>query len=150
MAGYLNKVQIIGNVGQDPDFRDVSTSQRVANLSIATTESWKDKATGEKKERTEWHRVTVWNDGLVSVIEKYVKKGSKIFVEGALQTRKWKDKEGNDRYTTEVNLTGFDAKLILLGDNGGGRGMSDANDNASRPQAPQDPAQVGIDDEIPF
>ncbi|WP_045834457.1 single-stranded DNA-binding protein [Hyphomicrobium sp. 99] len=150
MAGYLNKVQIIGNVGQDPDFRDVSTSQRVANFSIATTESWKDKATGEKKERTEWHRVTVWNDALVKVIEKYVKKGSRIYVEGALQTRKWKDKQDIERSTTEVVLSGFNGSLILLGDNGGGRGMSDPNQNASRPQAPQDPAQVGIDDEIPF
>lgn len=123
MAGYLNKVQIIGNVGQDPDFRDVSTSQRVANFSIATTESWKDKATGEKKERTEWHRVTVWNDALVKVIEKYVKKGSRIYVEGALQTRKWKDKQDIERSTTEVVLSGFNGSLILLGDNGGGRGM---------------------------
>jgi single-strand DNA-binding protein len=147
MAGYLNKVTIIGNVGMDPEFRDVNTDVRVANLSVATTESWKDKATGEKKERTEWHRVTVWNDGLVSVIEKYVKKGSKLYLEGQLQTRKWQDKDGNDRYTTEVVLTGFDAKLILLGE-GGGRKASDPNDNASRRVS----APVGneLEDEIPF
>lgn len=152
MAGYLNKVTIIGNVGNDPEFRDLTTSQRVANLSIATTESWKDKSSGEKKERTEWHRVTVWNDGLVSVIEKYVKKGSKIYVEGQLQTRKWQDKDGKDRYTTEVVLTGFDAKLILLGEGGGGRSMSDPNDNASRPgnAVPAGGAADYANDEITF
>lgn len=155
MAGYLNKVTIIGNVGQDPEFRDVTTSQRVANLSIATTETWKDKNSGEKKERTEWHRVVVWNDGLVSVIEKYVKKGTKIYVEGQLQTRKWKDKEDKDRYSTEVVLTGFDAKLILLGEGGGGRGASDPNDNASRPGNTTPASSKGdlakdLDDEIPF
>lgn len=152
MAGYLNKVMVLGNVGQDPEFRDVSTSVRVANLSIATTESWKDKATGEKKERTEWHRVTVWNEALVGVIEKYVKKGSKIYVEGQLQTRKWQDKDGKDRYSTEINLTGFDAKLILLGEAGGsGRGASDPNENANRPgnKAPAG-AAADLEDEIPF
>ena len=152
MAGYLNKVMVLGNVGQDPEFRDVSTSVRVANLSIATTESWKDKTTGEKKERTEWHRVTVWNEALVGVIEKYVKKGSKIYVEGQLQTRKWQDKEGEDRYSTEINLTGFDAKLILLGETGGAaRGASDPNSNADRPgnKAPAGAAGAA-DDYIPF
>ncbi len=152
MAGYLNKVSILGNVGRDPELRDVSTSQRVANMSIATTETWKDKSSGEKKERTEWHRVTVWNDGLVSVVERYVKKGSKVYVEGQLQTRKWQDQQGQDRYSTEVVLTGFDAKLILLGEGGGGRGVSDPNDNASRPgnKAPADGAADYADDQIPF
>lgn len=147
MAGYLNKATIIGNVGKDPEFRDVTTSQRVANFSIATTESWKDKASGEKKERTEWHRITVWNEGLVSVVEKYVKKGSKIYVEGELQTRKYTDKQGVEKYSTDIVLTGFDAKLILLGE-GGARGIPDTNGNASRPgnAAPAG----GIDDEIPF
>lgn len=132
MAGSLNRVELIGNVGQDPEVRNLNSGNAVANLSIATSESWKDKQTGEKKERTEWHRVVVWNDGLVEVIEKYVKKGSKIYVEGQLQTRKWQDQDGNDRYSTEVVLTGFDAKLILLGDPRGG-GDRDPNDNGSRP-----------------
>lgn len=149
MAGYLNKASIIGNVGKDPEFRDVTTNQRVANFSIATTESWKDKATGEKKERTEWHRVVVWNDGLVSVVEKYVKKGMKVFIEGQIQTREW-EKDGVKRYSTEIVLTGFDAKLILL--SGGNSGASDQNENASRPgNAPRgDAAQAALDDEIPF
>lgn len=149
MAGYLNKVTIIGNVGRDPEFRDVTTDQRVANLSIATTESWKDRNSGEKKERTEWHRVTVWNDGLVGVIEKFVKKGSRLYIEGQMQTRKWTDKDGIDRYTTEVVLSGFDAKLILLGEGGGSRGASDPNDNASRP-GNDVRGREPIDDQIPF
>ncbi len=165
MAGSLNKVMLIGNVGGDPTFRDVSTSQRVANFSIATSESWKDKATGEKKERVEWHRIVVWNDGLIGVIEKYVKKGSKVMVEGQLQTRKW-EKDGQDHYSTEVVLTGFDAKLLLLGDAGGSGAARDPNDNASRPgnnangygeakgkSAPASkgaPTQKTLDDEIPF
>lgn len=151
MAGYLNKATIIGNVGKDPEFRDVTTSQRVANFSIATTEQWKDKTSGEKKERTEWHRITVWNDGLVRVIEKYVKKGSKVYVEGELQTRKWTDKEGVERYSTEIVLTGFDAKLILLGEGGGGGRVSDPNDNANRPGNLTPAGRVAdLDDEIPF
>lgn len=152
MAGYLNKATIIGNVGKDPEFRDVTTSQRVANLSIATSESWKDKTTGEKKERTEWHRVVVWNDGLVSVIEKYVKKGSKLYIEGQIQTRKWQDKDGGDRYSVEIVLSGYGGALLLLGEGGGSRGMSDPNDNASRPgnTAPAGGGSSELGDEIPF
>lgn len=157
MAGYLNKATIIGNVGMDPVLRDVSTSVRVANLSIATTESWKDKATGEKKERTEWHRVVIWNDGLVGVVEKYVKKGQKVYVEGQLQTRKW-EKDGKDHYSTEIVLTGFDAKLILLADGKGGN--RDPNDNAGRPgngyaaqkggSEKSQPEPGSFEDEAPF
>lgn len=147
MAGSLNRVSLIGNCGADPEIRSVGDG-RVANLRIATSESWKDKNTGEKKERTEWHSVVVWNDGLVGVIEKYVSKGSKVYVEGELQTRKWQDKDGKDRYSTEVVLTGFGGKLVLLGDGGGGR-QSDPNDNASRAQSGGGGSR-DLDDEIPF
>ncbi|RWF74509.1 MAG: single-stranded DNA-binding protein [Mesorhizobium sp.] len=132
MAGYLNKVQLIGNVGDDPDINKLNNGGVVANFSIATTESWKDKNTGEKKERTEWHRIVVFSEGLCNVIEQYVRKGSKLYVEGELQTRKWQDQQGNDRWSTEVVLSGFDAKLILLGSKGGG-GDRDPNGNADRP-----------------
>lgn len=119
----LNKVQLIGNVGQDPEIRSMNSGDRVANLSIATSEKWKDKNSGEKKERTEWHRVVVWGP-LVDVIDNYVNKGDRLFLEGQLQTRKWQDQSGNDRYSTEVVLRGFDAKLIMLSGkkDGGGRG----------------------------
>ncbi|WP_421930016.1 single-stranded DNA-binding protein [Nitratireductor rhodophyticola] len=160
MAGSLNKVQLIGNVGQDPEVRDLQSGNAVANFTVATSESWKDKNTGEKKEITQWHRIVVWVDGLVSIVEKYVKKGSKVYIEGELQTRKWTDQNGNDRYTTEVVLSGFNSKLVLLGDSGGGR-ASDQNGNADRPgnsaggYAAQSGGSAGgqqnaIDDEIPF
>jgi len=131
MAGHLNQVQLIGNVGGDPEIKTLQNGSVVANFSIATSESWKDKSTGEKKERTEWHRIVVWNEGLCSVIEQYVRKGSKVFVQGELQTRDW-EKDGQKHYSTEVVLTGFKANLILLGD-GGGRKASDPNGNAQRP-----------------
>ncbi|MGB3388991.1 MAG: single-stranded DNA-binding protein [Pseudaminobacter sp.] len=131
MAGSLNKATLIGNCGGDPEVRSMDNGSRVANFSLATSESWKDKNTGEKKERTEWHRIVVWNDGLVGVIEQYVKKGSKLYIEGEIQTRKW-EKDGVERYSTEIVLTGFGGRLILLGDSGGGR-ASDPNDNSSRP-----------------
>ncbi len=130
MAGSLNRVTLIGNVGQDPEIRNLNSGSSVANLSLATSETWRDKD-GEKQERTEWHRIVVWNDGLIGVIEKFVKKGSKIMIEGQLQTRKWQDQDGNDRYSTEVVLTGFDGKLLLLGDSGGGN--REQNHNADRP-----------------
>lgn len=149
MAGSLNKVTLIGNCGNDPDIRSVGDG-RVANLSIATSESWKDKSSGEKKERTEWHRIVVWNEGLVGVIEKYVKKGSKVYIEGELQTRKW-EKDGVERHSTEVVLTGFGGRLILLGDGGGGGRQSDPNENSSRPGNDGGGAsQRDLDDEIPF
>lgn len=113
MAGSLNKVLLIGNLGADPEIRNAGGS-KVANFSIATSESWRDKDTGEKKERTEWHRITVWNEGLVGVIERYIKKGDKVFVEGQLQTRKWQDQDGNDRYSTEVVLSGFGGAITML------------------------------------
>lgn len=131
MAGSLNRVQLIGHVGGDPEIKNLDSGGIVANFSIATTESWKDKASGEKKERTEWHRIVVWNEGLCGVIESYVRKGSKVYVEGELQTREW-EKDGIKRYSTEVVLTGFKSNLILLGESGG-RKVSDPKGNAERP-----------------
>lgn len=114
MAGYLNRVTLLGNVGQDPDIRSTQAGNKIANLSIATTEMWKDKGTGERKERTEWHRVSIYNQGLIGVIEKYVTKGSKLYVEGSLQTRKYTPKEGADRTITEIVIGPFNGQIILL------------------------------------
>lgn len=168
MAGSLNRVMLIGNLGADPEVRSLTNGNKVVNLSIATSESWKDKNTGEKKERTEWHRVVIWNEGLAGVAEKYLSKGDKVYLEGELQTRKWQDQEGNDRYSTEVVLTGFGGSLVMLSTKGG---ASDPNDNSSRPgnnsggsksSAPagrpganrqQEQQQFdtgGLDDDIPF
>lgn len=119
----VNKVILVGNLGRDPEVKSFSNGSRVAELRIATSESWKDKNTGERKERTEWHTVKIFTEGLVNVAERYLRKGSKIYVEGQLQTRKWQDQAGNDRYSTEVTLQGFNASLVMLdgpkGDDGG-------------------------------
>ena len=131
----LNRVMLIGNVGQDPEIRSTTSGKQVATLSLATSERWTDRDSSEKKERTEWHRIVVWPEGLVGVVEKYVRKGSKIYIEGTLRTRKWTDNEGKDRYSTEVVLNGFDAKLWML---------DKANvEHERRPPAP-------LDDDIPF
>ncbi|MEM8726636.1 MAG: single-stranded DNA-binding protein [Pseudomonadota bacterium] len=125
MAGSLNKVMLIGNLGADPEIRSFQNGGRVANLRIATSETWKDRNTGERQERTEWHNVAIFSEGLVNVVENYVKKGSKVFIEGKLQTRKWQDQNGQDRYTTEVVLRGYDGTLTMLdgrGEGGGGGG----------------------------
>jgi single-strand DNA-binding protein len=114
MAGSVNKCIIIGNVGADPELRRTQDGKPVVNLSVATSESWRDKATGERKEKTEWHRITIWNEGLCKVAEQYLRKGMKVYVEGALNTRKWQDKDGKDRYSTEVVLNGFHAALVML------------------------------------
>lgn len=127
MAGSLNKVQLIGNVGKDPEIRSTQDGKKIANVTVATSESWTDRSSGEKKERTEWHKVVVFNDGLSGVVESYVKKGSKIFVEGQLQTRKWTDQQGVDRYSTEVTLGAFNGQLILLGDRNGGGSRDDGD-----------------------
>lgn len=162
MSGSLNRAQLIGNVGADPDIKALANGDRVANLSLATSESWTDKRTGEKRERTEWHRVTVWTPGLVGVVERYVKKGSKLFLEGAIRTRKWQDQSGVDRYSTEIVLAGFDSRLVLLGDPA--RGSGGSRDHAIRPDQPgarrdlelqptppgSGSAPAEIDDEIPF
>ena len=129
MAGSVNKVILIGNLGQDPEVKSFQNGGRIANLRIATSENWKDKATGERKERTEWHNVVLNSDGLVGVAERYLRKGSKVYIEGQLRTRKWQDQSGNDRYTTEVSVGGMGGVLTMLdgaqgGGGGGGGGMS--------------------------
>ena len=145
MAGSLNKVTLIGNLGADPEFRSMGDSKELATFSLATTESWKDRATGEKKEKTEWHRIVVFNEGLVSVIKNYVQKGSKLYIEGALQTRKWTDNNGVEKYTTEVVLQNFGGQLILLDSKGGARGDSPLGSHKTNNFEHSE-----IDDEIPF
>ena len=124
MAGSLNKVMLIGNLGADPEIRSFPNGGKVANLRIATSEQWKDRNTGERQERTEWHTVSIFSEGLVNVVERFLRKGSKVFVEGQLQTRKWQDQQGNDRYSTEVVLRGFNGTLTMLDGPGGGQGGS--------------------------
>jgi single-strand DNA-binding protein len=127
MAGSLNKVMLIGNLGADPEIRTFNNGGKVANLRIATSETWKDRQTGERKEKTEWHTVAIFTEGLVGVVERYLKKGSKVFVEGKLQTRKWQDQNGQDRYSTEIVIQGLGGTLTMLdgagGAGGGGGGM---------------------------
>lgn len=122
MAGSVNKVIIVGNLGADPEVKSFQNGGRICNLRIATSEDWKDKNTGEKKERTEWHTVVLNSDGLVGVAERFLKKGSKVYIEGSLRTRKWQDASGNDRYSTEVSVAGFDGKLVMLDGARGGSG----------------------------
>ena len=122
MAGSVNKVILVGNLGRDPESRSFQNGGKVVNLRIATSESWKDRNTGEKKEKTEWHSVAIFSEGLANVAERYLRKGSKVYLEGQLQTRKWQDQSGNDKYSTEVVLQGFDAKLVMLDGPGGGGG----------------------------
>ncbi len=162
MAGSVNKVILVGNIGRDPEIRSTQDGLRIANLSLATSESWRDKNSGERKEKTEWHRVAVFNERLVDVIEKYVKKGAKLYIEGALQTRKWTDNAGQERYTTEVVLQRFRGELTMLdgGRSGGSEGgfssdmpEEDAPRPASRPAARASAgagASKELDDEIPF
>ena len=122
MAGSVNKVILVGNLGRDPESRSFQNGGKVVELRIATSESWKDRQTGEKKERTEWHTVKLFSEGLANVAERYLRKGSKVYIEGQLQTRKWQDQSGADRYSTEIVLQGFDAKLVMLDGPGGGAG----------------------------
>ena len=122
MAGSVNKVTLIGNLGRDPEIRTTQDGTKVANLSLATSEQWRDKSSGERREKTEWHRVVVFNDRLVDVIEKYLKKGATIYIEGALQTRKWTDQSGAEKYTTEIVLQKYRGELTMLGGRGGGGG----------------------------
>jgi single-strand DNA-binding protein len=161
MAGSVNKVILVGNLGRDPEIRSTQDGMRIANLSLATSETWRDRASGERKEKTEWHRVAVFNDRLVDVIEKYVKKGAKLYIEGQLQTRKWTDKEGQERYTTEVVLGRFNGQLTMLDGRSGGEGFSGGaeDDVAPAPRAASGgmsrgggraPATQDLDDEIPF
>ena len=152
MAASLNKVMLIGNLGADPVIRQTQDGKRLAQLSLATSESWKDKTTGEKKEKTSWHRIVIFNDGLAGVVENYVKKGSKIFVEGQLQTRKFTDQDGNEKYTTEVVLGNYNGTLTMLDSRGGNTesmGAIDSDVNQDMASS-QPPADLDIDDEIPF
>ena len=123
MAGGINKVIIVCNLGKDPEVRTFANGGKVCNFSVATSESWKDKSTGERKEKTEWHNISIYNEGLAGVAEKYLRKGSKVYLEGKLQTRKWQDQSGNDRYSTDVVLQGFDAKMEMLDSKPGGGGQ---------------------------
>ena len=169
MAGSVNKVILVGNLGQDPEVRSFQNGGKVCNISIATSENWKDRNTGERREKTEWHRVAIFSEGLVRVAEQYLRKGSKVYLEGQLETRKWQDQSGQDRYTTEVVLRGYNSNLTMLdgrNDNQGGGGyMSDQSGggygNASgggygnsgpsnNQQGGYAPAPADMDDEIPF
>ena len=144
MAGSLNKVMLIGNLGADPEIRSFQNGGKVANLRIATSETWKDKNTGERQERTEWHTVAIFSEGLVNVCERFLRKGSKVYVEGQLQTRKWQDQSGNDRYSTEVVLRGFNGTLTMLdGASGGGGGGSGGGGRSSGGDWNQDGASSG-------
>ena len=152
MAGSLNKVLLIGRLGADPEIKQMVNGKNVARLSLATSQSWKDKNTGEKKEKTEWHRIVVFNEGLVNVVQQYLKKGAQVYIEGQLSTRKWKDEQsGQDKYSTEILNQGYNSSLTMLG--GGGRGIQ--NDNSSEPisKNSDDASQIeqnDLDDEIPF
>ncbi|MFK7973620.1 MAG: single-stranded DNA-binding protein [Rickettsiaceae bacterium] len=148
MAGSLNKVTLIGNLGRDPEIRTTGDGREIANFSIATTESWKDKATGEKKDKTEWHRVVAFSEGLVRVIKNYVKKGSKLYIEGQLQTRKWTDNENHERYTTEIVLQNYNSNLILLdAKNTSGEAYTTGSANQ---QSTSNFDNSELDDEVPF
>ena len=166
MAGSINKVILVGNLGADPEVRSFNNGGKVCNFTLATSESWKDKQSGEKREKTEWHRVVIFGDGLVRVAENYLKKGSKVYIEGSLQTRKWQDRDGNDKYTTEVVIHGFGGSLIMLdsrnsgGGGGGGYnqdpgyggGSGGGQGGGSRSASMQEgPAEnFDLDDDIPF
>jgi single-strand DNA-binding protein len=163
MAGSVNKVILIGNLGKDPEIRRTQDGRPIANLSVATSESWRDKATGERKEKTEWHRVVIFNEGLCRIAEQYLKKGSKVYLEGSLQTRKWQDQSGQDKYSTEVVLQGFNSQLTMLDRAGGGGGEIGSDDTGGGDFGSSGPstrerkpamASAGkrgdMDDEIPF
>lgn len=162
MAGSVNKVILVGNLGADPEIRRTQDGRPIANLSVATSESWRDKNSGERREKTEWHRVVIFNEGLCKIAENYLKKGSKVYLEGQLQTRKWQDQSGQDKYSTEVVLQGFNSTLTMLdgrGDNaeGGGAGFSGPRSEPSgggggarRPAANAPAFEGGVDDDIPF
>jgi len=175
MAGSVNKVILVGNLGRDPEVRFTQDNKKIVNMSIATSESWKDRNSGERKERTEWHRVVIFSEGLANIAEKYLRKGSKVYIEGQLQTRKWQDQDGKDKYSTEVVLQGFNCTLTMLdgregggggGGYGGGSGAGSSDGAASGGAASGGAASGGgdsfggggggpapgadLDDEIPF
>lgn len=160
MAGSVNKVILVGNLGADPEIRTLNSGDRVANLRVATSETWRDRTSGERKERTEWHRVVIFNDNLVKVVESYLKKGAKVYIEGALQTRKWTDQSGQEKYSTEIVLQKFRGELTMLDGRGGEAGGGDddyAGASASgggfqraQPSGPKESFTADLDDEIPF
>jgi single-strand DNA-binding protein len=148
MAGSVNKVILVGNLGRDPDVRRMTSGEPVVNLSVATSESWRDKASGERKEKTEWHRVVIFNENLAKVAEQYLRKGSKVYLEGQLATRKWTDKDGAEKYSTEVVLNRFRGELVMLDARGEGGGGAMARAGSSETPASFD--RDDMDDEIPF
>jgi len=162
MSGSVNKVILVGNLGADPEIRRTNDGRPIANLRVATSETWRDKNTGERRERTEWHRVVIFSEGLCRIAEQYLKKGSKVYLEGQLQTRKWEDQSGQERYSTEVVLQGFNATLTMLDGRGGGERGSDMDSDFGRSSPMQSERSGGrrsggggsladeMDDEIPF
>ena len=157
MAGSVNKVILVGNLGKDPEVRRMTSGDPVVNLSVATSDTWRDKASGERKEKTEWHRVVIFNDNLVKVAESYLRKGSKVYIEGSLQTRKWQDQSGQEKFSTEVVLQKFRGELTMLDGRGGddageGGGYSGGFSSGPRAQSsgPREEFSADLDDEIPF
>jgi single-strand DNA-binding protein len=163
MAGSVNKVILVGNLGADPEIRSLGSGDRVANLRVATSETWRDRNSGERKERTEWHRVVIFNDNLVKVAENYLRKGSKVYIEGALQTRKWSDQSGQEKFSTEVVLQKFRGELTMLDGRGegamaerdeggysGGGGFSGGGGRQAPRSGPREEFSADLDDEIPF
>ena len=157
MAGSVNKVIIVGNLGKDPEIRTLNSGDRVANLRIATSESWRDKSSGERKEKTEWHQVVIFNDNLVKVAENYLHQGSTVYIEGSLQTRKWTDQQGVEKYSTEIVLQKFRGELTMLGGRGGGADSGAGDDSGgyqsggqAKSSGPRESFSADLDDEIPF
>jgi single-strand DNA-binding protein len=150
MAGSLNKVILIGNLGRDPEVRRLNSGDPVVNLSVATSETWRDKASGERKERTEWHRVVIFNENLAKVAESYLRKGSKVYLEGQLQTRKYTDKDGHERYTTEIVLQRFRGELVMLDSKGAGGGDDSPMSSGGSSDSGRSFERDDLDDEIPF
>ena len=152
MAGSVNKVLLIGRLGADPEIKQMVNGKSVARLSLATSQSWKDKNTGEKKEKTEWHRIVVFNEGLVNVVQQYLKKGAQVYIEGQLSTRKWKDEQsGQDKDSTEILIQGYNSSLTMLG--GGGRGIQNDNSSETISKNSDESSKIeqnDLDDEIPF
>ncbi len=152
MAGSLNKVQLIGRLGADPEIKQMVNGKSVARLSIATSQSWKDKSSGERKEKTEWHRVVIFNEGLVNVVQQYLKKGANVYIEGQLSTRKWKDESsGQDKYSTEIILQGYNSSLTMLDSRNSGNNSNIVSENkSSLPNENISQENTDLDDEIPF
>ncbi|WP_374471393.1 single-stranded DNA-binding protein [Phenylobacterium sp.] len=160
MAGSVNKVILIGNLGADPEIRSLNSGERVANLRIATSETWRDRSSGERKEKTEWHRVVVFNENIVKVCEQYLRKGAKVYIEGSIQTRKWTDQSGQEKYSTEIVLQKFRGELTMLDGRGEGGGMGGRDEGGygggfssgprNQSSGPREDFSADLDDEIPF